>query len=331
MNTMMRGIAGLMLAGAATVSSTLAQEKIKEKDAPYLTPSRESIVSSSLCQQSREHSSEIDPKNRRPGVVHRRIVDPPTLESDLTGLMAISDEVVLAGIATRDANAIAPSGEDAIHSFQVKVLHAWKGDLKVGQTIVFSVPTAMLNCAINGPDLGSPAFETRSDDERWGLGGGEPEGPFVLFLRHAQGPERELTPDLRLAGGDGIQGMFWIDYYVIKADASPGETIPTYLAAWVFADHPGVSSPSKLGAANARTQLSMAARLKLTRPCNGVLDGSVEECLAYLTTGRDWIGVQHGSDPLFKKYEGMETGKFFEEVDSAARSLGFTTLLLEGQ
>jgi len=232
-------------------------------------------------------------------------VDPATLASDLTGLMTISDEVVLAGISIQDSNAIAPSGEDAIHSLQVKVLHAWKGDLKVGQTIMFSVPSAMLSCATSEPDYEGPVFATRTGDERWGEG--YPKGPFVLFLRHSQGPEKELTPDLRLAGGDGIQGMFYIDYFV----------------------YPGVTTPGKPSAANGKAQFSMAERFALIKPCNSVLDGGTVKCLEYLKTGKDWIRIQHESDPLLKKYEGMETGKFFEEVDSVSRSLGYTTLLLE--
>jgi hypothetical protein len=270
----------------------------------------------------------MDPLVGQPGLVHYRVVDPATLEPDLTGLMTISDEVVLPGIATRDANAIAPSGEDAIHSFQVRVLHAWKGDLKVGQTIMFSVPSAILSCATSGPVYQGPAFATLTADERSGVG--HPQGPFVLFLRHAQGEEKELTPDLRLAGGDGTQGLFYIDYFVYPKVATPGKLIPTNLPAW-FVDPPGVTGAGKAGAANGTAQLSMAERSTLVSPCNGVLDGSIEKCLAYLTTGRDWISIQHKSDPLYKQYERMETGKFFEEMDSVARSLGSTTLLLEGR
>jgi hypothetical protein len=35
-------------------------------------------------------------------------------------------------------------------------------------------------------------------------------GPYVLFLRQSSGAEVQLIPDLRPAGGDGVQGLFEI-------------------------------------------------------------------------------------------------------------------------
>jgi hypothetical protein len=112
-----------------------------------------SIIESSLCQQAREQAKKYPSETNRntglTGVVRYWKVDPSAWESDLTSLMTKSDMVVLAGMATRNVSDISPSGEDAIQSFEVKVLHTWKGDFNAGQSITFSIPAARL-CSFSG-------------------------------------------------------------------------------------------------------------------------------------------------------------------------------------
>jgi hypothetical protein len=204
MSVFERRMAQIILAATVIGAAGWAQEQPKGNHVNDLRQSREFILKSSLCQQAREHSSEIDLKwTGRRGIVHNRTADPATIARDLPDLMQKSDEVVLAGVRLLDAEAIAPSGQDAIHYFDVIVFHTWKGKYKVGEKLTFAVPAATLNCDAETIAPIGPAFSTLTEGEV-----SLPYGPYVLFLRHAQGEEKEVTPDLRLTGTDGIQGMF---------------------------------------------------------------------------------------------------------------------------
>jgi hypothetical protein len=133
----------------------------------------------------------------------------------------------------------------------------------------------------------------------------------VLFLRHAQGQEKELTPDLRMTGGDGMQGLFFVDYFVYPKGYDPDLGYPADQRA---SQHP-----------------TMAEQLALHKPCFGVLRGSIETCLANLKVSKDRIRLQNDNDPLRSKYEGMESVKFFAEVDAIASAQGYATLLLDSK
>jgi hypothetical protein len=60
-----------------------------------------------------------------------------------------------------------------------------------------------------------------------------------------------------------------------------------------------------------------------SRYCNGVLDGSVEKCNAFLENGQFSVSVPYRLDPLFKKYNGMPLSNFLKEVQATADSLGY--------
>jgi hypothetical protein len=58
------------------------------------------------------------------------------------------------------------------------------------------------------------------------------------------------------------------------------------------------------------------------RQCNGVLDGSLPWCDAYLETSQDPVVVPYTHDPLAKKYEGMPISEFLGEVRFVAAGQG---------
>jgi hypothetical protein len=125
--------------------------------------------------------------------------------------MEKSDEVILA-TQTNIIAAIAPSGEDVVTYYDVKVLRTWKGSHKVGDTLTFSEPSGIITCTrphdYNQVGKGQSLFQTITDGGPGPLG----SGPHILFLRQSHGNEVQLTPGLRLTGGDGMQGAFSINF-----------------------------------------------------------------------------------------------------------------------
>jgi hypothetical protein len=225
---------------------------------------------SSLCQQARQ--------SERGWVRHDRDVDPATLEPDLRSLMEKSDEVILAGISFADIEAISPSGTDAAHFFDVKVLRTWKGTHKVGDSLTFAFPWAHIKCGPGTSDSRMTSFGTMTaPGDLLHLG----HGPYVLFLRRSQGDEKRFMPGFQLTGGSGLQGMFEIP-------------------------------------------LPVENRTIEEKNCNGVLEGAVEMCRAYLEASPIPIRMPYGRDPLFKQYNGMPIYAFINEVQSVADSLGST-------
>jgi hypothetical protein len=116
--------------------------------------------------------------------------------------MKQSDEVVLAGRPLESAEAISPSGKDAVEYFDIKVLRTWKGSHKVGDTLTFAITNASLRCGALTAK-GTPTFSTINFDWK-----GLRFGVLVLFLRQSKGTEAQLNMGLRLTGGDGLQGAF---------------------------------------------------------------------------------------------------------------------------
>jgi len=189
---------------AMGIGDAAAQQVVPVKRAKDIRAEQtpQAIYASPLCQRARE-------KGRL--LTHVRVVDPTTLEPDLASLMENSDEVVLAGAATGNTVAVSPSGDDAVHYEDFKILRSWKGPHKVGDTLTFAIPSATLFCRPTGDPDGPSDFSTIDRDDSWNGPGwkGSGLGPSVLFLRQAQGEEKQLTPGLRLTGGDGYQGQFW--------------------------------------------------------------------------------------------------------------------------
>jgi hypothetical protein len=197
MKLMIRNVARVMLVAAFAAGCASAQESTQERHVKDIRAEQtpDAIAASPLCQRTRE-----TPRSSH----HFRDVDPATLEPDMIGLMEKSDEVVLGSQMSDNITAISPSGQDAVHYYDVKVMRTWKGSHKIGDTLTFAIPSAVATCAQSPSDRLS-LFTTITGGNDWkGLIG----GPYILFLRHSQGDELELIPDFRLAGGDGLQGLF---------------------------------------------------------------------------------------------------------------------------
>jgi hypothetical protein len=199
MGIVMRSLAGSILAAAVAAGCGMAQETIPEKHVKDIKAeqTRDVILASPLCQRTRENPHTAS---------HIRSVAPATLEPDMSSLMEKSDEVILVGDTITSTEAISPSQQDVVKYYDVQVLRSWKGSHKVGDLLTFALPNATVRCTTSLAN-GEPTFTTLS-----GVSGlkGPVWGAFVLFLRHSQGDEAQLTPGLRLTGGDGLQGMFQV-------------------------------------------------------------------------------------------------------------------------
>lgn len=200
----MRDLARVTMVVAVAIGCGLAQGAAPEKHVKDIRAEQpQAVISASpLCQRARA----IGPY----GYFHTREVNPATLELDLSTLMQKSDEVVLAGSVSDETKAISPSGEDVVEYFDVKVLRTWKGSRKVGDLLTFAVPWAHVYCGLeprpSNPIIGANTY-TGSFADWEGLGHW---GPWVLFLRQSRGVEKQLVPGFRLAGADGIQGLFLV-------------------------------------------------------------------------------------------------------------------------
>ncbi|MGA3373641.1 MAG: hypothetical protein ABSC48_17980 [Terracidiphilus sp.] len=196
MKIMMRSIAGLIATAALMPGCVLAQDSAKEMHAMDFTATQTNdwILNSPLCKSAKEI-----PANKLE-------VNPMTLENNLTSLMKKSDEVVLVRESYRPIMAISPTGEYVIQYRDTIVLRTWKGSHNVGDILTYAIPEGYLQCGTTQADnpLGRPIFITYYADG--GVGG--PYGISILFLRHSKGYEKQLIPDFRLTGGNGIQGVF---------------------------------------------------------------------------------------------------------------------------
>jgi len=202
----LRDLARLILAAVLAVEAGPAQQAQQPAPAPapekhvkdFRAAQTQAMISASpLCQQVRETHS----------YVHRRDVDSTTLAPNLFTLMQQSDEIILASTFGDQTSALAPSGQDVVAYFDVKVLRTWKGTHKVGDLVTFAMPWGAVNC-------GLPVKNGQANSAAVTMTGGldwetvRYAGPYVLFLRQSRGEETELTPALRLTGGDGMQGLF---------------------------------------------------------------------------------------------------------------------------
>jgi hypothetical protein len=201
MKTIVRDLARVILVVAVTIESGLAQEAAPEKHAKDIRAeqTQDVISASALCQRVRADGHSY---------IHRREVNPATLQSNLSTLMQKSDEVVLVSNFRDQPRALSPSGEEVVEYFDAKVLSTWKGSHKVGDLLTFAMPFGAVHCEL-GPIQAGP-----SDSTAFTMTGGfdwetiRYSGPYVLFLRQSQGDETELLPGLRLTGGEGMQGLF---------------------------------------------------------------------------------------------------------------------------
>jgi hypothetical protein len=70
--------------------------------------------------------------------------------------------------------------------------------------------------------------------------------------------------------------------------------------------------------------IQIPVKSEADRECNGVLDGSVQWCDAYLETSQDPVAVPYALDPLAKKYNGVAISDFLRDVRSAASQQGLS-------
>ncbi|MFZ1084792.1 MAG: hypothetical protein WAN35_07505 [Terracidiphilus sp.] len=194
-----RKIALVILVAVFAVGFGFAQKSVSEKHVKDIRAEQppDVILASPLCQRTREKPS---------SAYHFYEIDPATVEPTLNGLMEKSDVVIL-GTITDVLHAITPSGEDVVQYVDVRVLRSWKGSQKVGDTLTYALPSAVLDCTpplVNGKRV---AWTTASD----ATVSGEGTTPHILFLRQSKGSEKLLTPGLRLTGAGGTEGSFTID------------------------------------------------------------------------------------------------------------------------
>lgn len=255
------------LVGSGSSQRTPAEKRVPdiENEQPWNV-----VAASPLCQAVRANPSGA--------MNHRYEVPPSAFMPDLTSLMEKRDAVVLASYRSNSFNAIAPSGQDAIQYIEVRVLQTWKGPYKPGDIVTFTIPNGVIECSLSGVGHG-PHFSTTTGS--WlGLKG---TGPMVLFLRHSQGSETRLTPDLRLTGG-GVQGMFELNFS-------------------------GQRQPQESGCGNNNGTERFPE--------------NPEMCLEFLRGSDSPVMLPYIADRPFRRFDGMATSEFLSQVQDVADSLGY--------
>jgi hypothetical protein len=274
MKTEMVGMGRVILIFVFVFGCGFAQQAAPDKSARDIEKeqTRKVIAASPLCQRAMTH-----PETES---MHKYPIDHSTLAPNLTALMDRSDDVILTTIASRAVAAIAPSGDDIIEYEDVKVLRTWKGLFKPGDTVTFTFTYTSVPCSL-GRSGDSPRFSTLTgaDVFRWS---GINEA-YVLFLRRAQGTERQLTPGLRMTGGSGMQGIYPVQF-------------PSSLSPLVKESH----------CQNDYSRDKYPEDPKL--------------CLEFLENSDLPISIPLSIDPLSKKYEGMRVSDFLREIQDVADS-----------
>jgi hypothetical protein len=187
------------IAAVAASGCCFPQEPAQEMHVDEITAqqTREVILASPLCQQTRE---------RGDSVIHKVTMNSATPEPDLVSLMEKSDEVVLIAQSHRNTVAISSSGKDVATYLDAKVLRSWKGQHKPGDTITYAIPSAHLHCTASFP---TPIIFLTCPGVDWE---GNLWGPIILFLRQSRADETQFLPGLRLAGGNGLPGAYVVPF-----------------------------------------------------------------------------------------------------------------------
>jgi len=213
-------------------------------------------------------------------ILDRRETNPAAMETDLSSLMQKSDEVILASNFTDNFEAVSPSGKQAITYYDLTVLRTWKGSHKVGDLLTIALPWGAVHCGMDPPEHGPDDSAAITMNSHWGAGV-PVNGPYVLFLRQSRGDETQVTPGLRLAAGDGTQGLFALRGQYDYHDKSDRDRYTECLG--VFSDGPA-------------------------------------KCIATLESSQETVKFLNRIDRLKNKYEGMPVPNFLKEVQSVARS-----------
>jgi hypothetical protein len=289
--------------GWATAQGQTVEKHVPGLAAEFKARYPQGVADSPLCQRA---------KQQRPPYSRLRVygLERLTLENDLSDLMRKSDEVVMVGTTLRAVTVLTPSGEDALSYTDVRILHSWKGTHKIGEVTTLEMPEGFLGCGpshveFSGTQVGPlPEVGYHTPSHAY-----SPDGPYLLFLRHAT--EESEIKVFRLAGGNGLQGFFdLIPDQIISGVHSPYAScfLASYDPGWCHSDPHGRSPEwcrnSKIDAQN------------------------ISQCNEVVRVGEDAIFV-HGvdQDRLRQKYQGQPGGSFLRALDSAAAELTNTQTL----
>ena len=266
MKTIMRYLICLALAITAASGTSRPQSAAQELRLSDIRAqqTQEKIFASAPCQRTLQ-----DPG--RGWIIQSYKADPTTFVQNLSTLMEISDEVILAGLYD-GAVVLSPMGKSVTTYNEVRVIRSWKGPHHVGDLLIFGVPYGDIPCELSPQGTITRRFDV--------------QGPYfaranlyVLFLRRPRGDETKLVQGLFPAAGEGAQGIFEVPL----PDSSP---------------------------------------FNAEEYCAGVRDVNVEHCEAILQTSQIPVVVPYRKDPLAKKYGGMPTSAFLQEVQSVAAGQG---------
>jgi hypothetical protein len=217
MKAIMRNLTGAMFIAAAAIRTGFPQgaaQELRLSDLRAQQP-QEAIFASVPCQRAKE--------SPRHHIVERGQIDPRTLVPDLGALMETSDEVVLAGFLD-DKSLLSPSGESTATYYEVRIIRTWKGPHRSGDVLTFGRPGGLVWCESPGPDRSTFTAQPAGND--WGV---PANGPlvYVLFLRHPTDDESKSVQGLRLAAGEGLQGMFLIQVPIGSEAEESCARVPT--------------------------------------------------------------------------------------------------------
>lgn len=190
-------LALLMVAAALGISpSPSGAQEVRLNDLRAQQPPV-TIYASTPCRRAAE-----SPRGR---ITEHGTIHPGRLVPDLNSLMEKSDEVVLAGLLDNQV-LLSPSGESTATYYEVRVIRSWKGSHRAGDVLTFGKPGGLIHCKPLGPDNSFYWAEPAGSD--WAV----PSVPhvYVLFLRQSRDDEVKSVQGLRLAAGDGVQGMFLV-------------------------------------------------------------------------------------------------------------------------
>jgi hypothetical protein len=136
------------------------------------------------------------------------IVEQESYLQTMSELYSISDEVILAEFKS-SVNAIAPDSRNVIKYIDSYVISSWKGTHAAGSIITITIPDGSVNCDNSVKvNTNTPFAMTSARGGEWQ---GEGSGPYLLFLKQSSSQESQILPGYRLAGGDGLQGLFGLE------------------------------------------------------------------------------------------------------------------------
>lgn len=308
MTIMVRNAVRLMLIAGIVTGFGLAQETTPEKHAKDIEAeqTQDVMAASQVCQQSGED---------KPYVYKIRPVDPKNLAQDMAGLMEMSDEVLLARLTPGNTDTFSPAGDDVFEYRDLQVLRGWKGSLKAGDIVTIVLPVSLRMWHPGAPayvEVAEREFEFPSQSTHkcpWQTINGKPlvidikgvrdwqgagHDPYVLFLRKStQEDAVQIAPGFRLAGGDGLQGMYALSNSETEGIRNCGFQTPAF-----FSTSSG-NGPDCIASLEANQRPVFTGY----RPASGGLTG----------------------DPILKKYGAISVSRFLKEVQATAESLGYAT------